>query len=132
VASHYFLTHTDLEISELAADMISSKYQLSKYFGGQDDVALKQTTLTEEQQKAEDEARKAEKEREQIERWVVHDLFVLKNAHVKYEIDEINKQIKEFQSDEEKVMGLLKKRMELDKIKRLLSRELGDRIVTGM
>ncbi|MDR0574254.1 MAG: DNA primase [Tannerella sp.] len=132
VASHYFLTHTDLEISELAADMMSSKYQLSKYFGSQDNVALKQTALTEEQQRVEDEARKKEKEREQIERWVIHDIFVLKNAHVKHEIDEINKQIKEYQSDEEKVTGLLKKRMELDKIKRLLSRELGDRIVTGM
>lgn len=132
IASRYFLTHPNLEISKLAADMMSSKYQLSKYFEGQDDAALKQTTLTEEEQQAEDEARKKSKEREQLERWVVHDLFVLKNAHVKYEIDEINKQIKEFQSDDERVMELLKKRMELDKVKRLLSRELGDRIVTGI
>lgn len=132
VASRYFLAHPDFEISKLAADMMSSKYQLSKYFGGQEDMALKQTTLTEEQQQAENEARRMEKEREQLERWVVHDLFVLKNAHVKYEIDEITKQIKELQSDDVRVMELLKKRMELDKVKRLLSKELGDRIVTGI
>ena len=132
VASHYFTTHTDLEIIKLAADMMSSKYQLSKHFESKDDSALKQTTLTEDEQRVEDDARKMEKEREQLERWVVHDIFVLKNAHIKHEIDEINKQIKEFQSDEEKVMELFVKRMELDKVKRLLSRELGDRIVTGI
>lgn len=132
VASRYFLAHPDFEISKLAADMMSSKYQLSKHFGGEEVVALKQTTLTEEQQQAENEALKMEKEREQLERWVMHDLFVLKNAHVKYEIDEITKQIKELQSDDARVMDLLKKRMELDKVKRLLSKELGDRIVTGI
>ena len=132
VASNYFLAHADLEISKLTADMMSTKYQVSKYFEDRDDVALTQTTMSEEQQKAENEARKAEKEREQLERWVIHDIFVLKNAHIKHEIDEVNKRIKEFQSDEEKVMDFLRRRMELDNIKRLLSRELGDRIVTGI
>ena len=128
VASHYFLTHTDLEISEIAANMISNKYHLSKYFENKEE-ALKQTTLTEEQQKAENEALKLEKERKQLEQWIVQDIFELKNAYVKKEIDAINKQIKEFQSDEEKVMKLLQKRIELDTIKNLLSKELGDRVV---
>ena len=132
VASHYFLAHTNLEISMLAADMMSSKYQLSKYFKDESDVALKQTTLQDEKQKAKNEERKANKEREQLERWVIHDIFVLKNAYVKSKIDEINKQIKEFHSDEEKVMGLFRERMELDNIRCLLSRELGDRIITGV
>ena len=133
VASHYFLSHTDLEISELAAKMMSSKYQLSKRFEEPaDNVVLRQTKLTVEQQKAEIEAKKAEKEREQLERWIVYTIFELKNAHVNHEIDDIIKQIKEFQSDEEKGRELQKRRMELDKIKQLLGKELGDRVVTGL
>ena len=131
-ASRYFLAHTDLEISKLAADMMSTKYQLSKYFADADDRAVKQTTLSEDAQEAENEARKKEKEREQLERWIVHDIFTLKNAYIKHKIDEVNKQIREFQADEEKVMELLRERMRLDEIKRLLSKELGERIVTGI
>ena len=132
VASHYFLSHADLEISKLAADMMSTKYQLSRYFENGGDAALVHTSLSEEKQRSIDEDRKEKREREQLERWIVHDIFVLKNAYVKQRIDEINRQIKEFQADEEKVIGLLKERMKLDNIKCLLSRELGDRIVIGL
>ena len=131
VALHYFLTHTDLEISELAANMISDKYQLSKYFQSPSET-LKYPKLTKEQQKVMNEAQKREKEREKMERWIVQDIYELKNAYIKHEIEGINKQIKMFQSDEEKVMKLLKKRIELDEVKRLLSRKLGDRIVIGI
>ncbi|MDR1525511.1 MAG: DNA primase [Tannerella sp.] len=132
IASHYFLAHPDLEISKLATDMISSKYHLSKYFREPEEVALQQTTISEEQQEAENEARKREKERERLERWIIHDLFTLKNAIVKHKIDDVNKQIKEFQSDEEKVMALLKERIALDGTKLQLSKALGERIVTGI
>ena len=132
VASHYFLAHPDLEISELTAEMVSSKYQLSKYFRDPEEQALQQTAISEEQQEAGNEVRQREKEREQLERWIIHDLFTLKNAIVKHKIDEVNKQIKEFQSDEEKVVALLKERMALDRTKIKLSKALGERIVTGM
>jgi DNA primase len=131
-ASHYFLSHPDLEISKLATDMISNKYSLSKFFDDPEDITLKQTTLSDEQQEAEQEARKREKERDQLERWIVHDIFTLKNAYLKHKIDDVNKQMKEFQSDEEKVMMLMKKRMELDRTKVKLSKALGERIVTGI
>ena len=131
VASHYFLSHTDLEISKIATNMMTSKYQLSKFFDDHNEVALRQATLTEEQQKVENEAIKKEKERELLERWLVMGLFELKNAHIRHEINEINKQFKSAQSDEEKTT-LLKKRMELDKVKCLLSNELGGRVVTGI
>jgi len=132
VASHYFLTHTDLEISEIAANMMSNKYQLSKFFDDHSADVLTQTKLTAEQQKAMNDAQKAEKEREELERWVVQGIFDLKNAYIKREIDEINKQIKMNKSDEEKVIELFKKRMELDTIKHFLNKEIGDRIVTGI
>jgi DNA primase, catalytic core len=132
VASHYFLSHTDFEISKLAADMMSSKYHLSKYFQDRNDAALMQTTVGTEEQQAKELERKLNNEREQLQHRIIHDIFVLKNAYIKHRIDEINKKIKEFQSDEEKVMGLLKGRIELDHLKCLLSRELGDRIITGL
>jgi DNA primase len=131
VASHYFLAHPDLEISRLAADMMIAKYQLSKRFAGVEDLSAP-TNPSEAKREAENKARKQEKEREQLARWIVHDIFTLKDAYIKHEIDELNKQIREFQADEETVMELLKERMKLDEIKRLLSKELGERIVTGI
>ena len=132
VAPQYFLSYADLEINELAVDMMSNKYQLSKFFDDKSEAALKKTKLTEDEQIAENEKRKKEKEREQLARWIIHDIFALKNAHIKHEIDEVNRQIKEFQSDEAIMTGLLKRRMELDGIKCLLGKELGDRVVIGL
>ena len=133
IASHFFLAHVDLEVSRLAADMMSSKYRLSKYFEDKDDSSLKQTTISEDQQRIEDEARKIEKERRQLERWIVSDIFALKNAYIKHNIEELSRQIKIHQSNEDydKVMDLMREKKELDKTKKFLSRELGDRIVTG-
>ena len=133
IASHFFLAHADLEVSRLAADMMSSKYRLSKYFEDKDDSSLKQTTISEDQQRIEDEARKMEKERRQLERWIVSDIFALKNAYIKHNIEELSRQIKIFQSNEDydKVMDLMREKKELVKTKNFLSLELGDRIVTG-
>jgi DNA primase len=133
VASRYFPAHPDLEISRLAADMMIAKYQLSKHFAGTQEVATPpQSNPSNAKREAEQEARKQEKEREQLARWIVHDIFTLKDAYIKHEIEELNKQIREFQADEATVTALLKERMKLDEIKRLLSKELGERIVTGI
>jgi hypothetical protein len=131
VASHYFLTHADIEISMLAANMMTSKHQISKFFEDHQEVAQRQVSLTEEQQKAENEAMKKEKERELLERWIMLGLYELKNAHIRHEINEINKQLKASESDDERTT-LLKNRMELDKIKCLLSNELGGRVIAGI
>jgi DNA primase len=128
VASHYFLTHPDLEISKIAANMMSNKHQLSKIFHDPLEVFLMQPTLTAEHQ----QPGQREKEREMLERWIVQALYELKNAHIRHAIDEINKQVKALQSDDDAKLALLKKRMELDKMKRLLSNELGGRVVTGI
>ena len=132
VASHFFLSHTDLEISRLAAEMISSRYQLSRYFIDENDTSLKLTTANDEKQLVKEKERKANKEREQLERWIIHDLFAFKYADINNKIDKIKKQIREFESDDEKGMRLLRERMALDNIRCLLSKELGDRIITGI
>jgi DNA primase len=130
-ASRYFLAHPDLEISRIAADMMSTKYRLSKYFADAEDQTA---TLSAGEPEAESEARKRKKEREQLERWIVHDIFTLKNAYIKHKIDEINKQIRDSlrETDDEKVTELLRERMKLDEIKRLVSKEIGERIITGI
>ncbi|MDR1381280.1 MAG: DNA primase [Tannerella sp.] len=131
-ASDYLLAHPDLEISKLAADMISSRYQLSKYFGKSEEMALKRMTVSGERQEEENEARKRAQERNQLENWIVRDIFALKNAYLQRKIDDIHRKIREFQSSEEKVVELLKEKMELDRTKMELSKELGERIVLGI
>ena len=146
VASRHFLMHADLAVSRLAVDMMSDRYQLSKHFDKKPDVPplteeelseaeAKMTAeerLSREKQLAKDEARRAEEEQRELESHVVHDILVLKDAYVKHEINEINRQIKLFQSDEEKVLELMTKRMSLDKMKRALNKELGERIIIGI
>jgi len=132
VASHFFLSNTDLEISKLAVEMMSSKYHLSKFFKDESDTGLKLTALHDEKQRLKEEERRANKEREQLERWIIHDIFVLKYADINYKIDNIKKQIREYQSDDEKGMWLLREQKDLDNIKCLLSKELGDRTITGI
>jgi len=129
-ASHYFLTHTNLEISKLATDMLSSKYQVSKFFKNEDATA-DLTTLSEEDRQKE-EIKKREKENKQLIQWIIHDILLLKNAYIKHQIDDINKQIKQVAEDEDKVFELLKQRQQFDQIKCLLSKELGERIVIGL
>jgi DNA primase len=126
VAEQYFLAHPDDEISRLATDMISSKYQLSKYFIVPDDnMEIRKGDEKEEE-------RKKEKERELLERQIVRDIFTLKYAYINYKIKDLNKKIKNGLSDEDQCMGWMKERIELDSIKQLLSKELGERIVTGV
>jgi hypothetical protein len=92
---------------------------------------MQKISVSEEELSKEIEKRRIEKQREEIEKWVYHDLFALKNAHFKGRIDEINKLLK-IEQDEEKKMKLLKERIELDKIKQYISKVLGERIITGV
>jgi DNA primase len=123
VAQQYFLANRDSEISRLASDMISSKYQLSKFFiPPEDNTEIIKNEV--EKQKL--------KKREALEKQIIHEIFALKYAYTNYKITELNKKIKEDPDDEDKCRELMRERIELDSIKRLLSKELGERIVTGM
>ncbi|MDR1525759.1 MAG: toprim domain-containing protein, partial [Tannerella sp.] len=124
VAEQYFLANPDSDISRLATDMISSKYQLSKYFiAPEDDTGIK---------KDEEKEKQKLKEREALERQVIHEIFTLKYAYINQRIKELNRKIKEEPDNEDKCRALMKERIDLDVIKHLLSKELGERIVTGM
>ncbi|MDR3253299.1 MAG: DNA primase [Tannerella sp.] len=121
VASNYFLTHIDEDISKLATDMISNKYTVSKFFSDKTDNYV-----------FEDEAQIRERERAKLERWVYHDILVLKNEYVKDDIAKLRKQLKDAQQDETQVVEILTKLIKLDRLKCKVGKELGERTITGL
>ena len=113
VATRYFLSHPDPNISQLAANLISDKYQLSKYHT---------------------KFREIETEEEKLDYLVPREIYSLKEAYILREIKEIQTRIKEAQErkDLESVFELMKRQTHLNEIKSVLCKELGERIVLKM
>lgn len=113
VASRYFLSNPDLEESHLAADLISDKYQLSKYHS-------KNCQL--------------EKDEDHLEQLVVHDIYALKEAYVMQQIKDVQEKLKQVQTsdDIEVTLDLMKQLTHLNEIKSAFSKELGERIILKM
>ncbi|MDL2277674.1 DNA primase [Parabacteroides sp. OttesenSCG-928-G07] len=111
--SRYFLSHPDPEISRLAANLISDKYQLSKYHT---------------------KFRTIEQEDERLEMIVSYGIFALKEAYVNSQIKEVHARLKEAQNtgDAEKAMSLLMELKQLNDLNSNLCKELGERIVLKM
>ena len=110
VAHRYFLSHPDSAVSRLAADLISEKYQLSKYHT---------------------KYREIEQEEDRLDLIVPREVFALKDAYILRQIKEIQHQIKEIQvtSDMAKIMELMQQLTQLNEVKSVLAKELGERIV---
>lgn len=113
VASRYFLSHPDPNISRLAANLISDKYQLSKYHT---------------------KYRELEQEEDRLDHLVLRDLYALKDAYILQKIKEIQIKIKEAQAAGklEEALEQMKQLTRLNEIKNVLSKELGERIVLKM
>ncbi|MDD4591091.1 MAG: DNA primase [Parabacteroides sp.] len=113
VASRYFLSNPDPEESHLAADLISDKYQLSKYHS---------------------KTAKLEKDEDHMEQLVIHDIYALKEAYVMQKIKELQEKLKNVQNSEamEETLELMKQLTHLNEIKRAFSKELGERIILKM
>lgn len=111
VAHRYFLSHPDPEISRLAANLISDKYQLSQYHS-------KYCVLETEEQR--------------LPQLVSHDLYAFKDAYILQRIKELQKKIREAQTDMDQVLELMKQLEKLNQVKNVLSKELGERIVLKM
>ena len=113
VASRYFLAHQDQLISKLAANLMSEKYQLSKYHT---------------------KYREIEDERDKLDQLVIKDIFALKDAYILRQIKEIQAKMKELQTsgNMDEAMELMRKLVRLNEIKNALSKELGERIVLKM
>ena len=113
VASRYFLAHPDMNVSRLAANLISDKYQLSKYHS---------------------KYRELEQEEDKLDQLVLRELYGMKDAYILYQIKEIQGKLKDMKNAEnlEEVFELMKQLTRLNEIKNALSKELGERIILKM
>ncbi|MDR1258982.1 MAG: DNA primase [Tannerellaceae bacterium] len=113
VASKYFLYHPQANVSRLATDLISDKYQLSKYHTKYHEI---------------------KQEEDMLMQFAARDLLGFKDACIRWQISEIGERIKDIQQtgDMEQVMHLMKEQEELNEIKKNLNRMIGERIVLRM
>ncbi|MDH6305677.1 DNA primase [Parabacteroides sp. PF5-5] len=113
VASRYFLSHPDPDISRLAVNLVSDKYQLSKYHTKFQEIKQEEDSLVQT---------------------VLYDILGFKDAYIRQQINEIGIKIKELQSTAttEEVIALMKEQDELNKIKKALNKQIGERIVLKM
>ncbi|MDR2472802.1 MAG: DNA primase [Tannerella sp.] len=133
-AERFFLAHTDQDVAKLAADTVSNRYRLSRFF--QDPKALPDElhdTASEEERNL-FVMRKRDEERKQLEQWVVHDVFTMKNAFVKMKIESINESIRRIvgDNDEDQITMLLKERIKYERLMSKLSKHVGYRIISGV
>jgi DNA primase len=113
-AGRHFLSHADPEISRLASELISDRYHLSKIHAkilgedldDKDSRLLEQNLLNFQVPRATTE---------------------LKNAYVLQQIKEIKEKMK--QGDPDDSVSLITQLKQLQEIKKVLSKELGERIV---
>ena len=112
VAHRYFLAHPDPMVSRIAADLMSEKYQLSKYHF---------------------KYREVEPEEERLDQLVVRDLFALKEAYILRQIREKQEALKQISSEAiEQMKQIMEEITQLNEIKKILSKELGERIILKM
>lgn len=116
--SRYFLAHPAEQISKIAASLLEDKYQLSKVHTKQfgEDAKLEDTPLA---------------EHKWLDTAVPRVLTELKNAHISLQIKEIKKQMTEKQKegDMDATIQLMHQLKELEEIKAMLAKVLGERIV---
>ena len=114
VCDRYFLTHHDPGISKLATDLISDKYQLSK---------IHAKSIGE----SEDEKSSRLRERNSLDKLVIRATTELKNAHVMQRINEVKKNIET--ADAQQQMELMNELRQLQDLKKVLAKNLGERII---
>lgn len=114
VSSRYFLTHPDQKINKLASDLMSDKYQLSKIHAKSigEDIDSKDSRLLEENM---------------LNILVPRATTELKNAYVMQKIKEIRDAMKT--ADSEDALVLIGELKELQEVKKVLAKELGERII---
>ena len=116
--SRYFISHSDSNISKLATEMLSDKYQLSKIHAKAlgEDLNDDKSRLLEENS---------------LEILIPRVTTELKNAYIMQQISVVMKAIKEAQKkdDFETTLKLLEEKKKLEEIKKLLAKMLGEQVV---
>ncbi len=116
--SRYFLAHTDAQVSKLAAEIMSDRYELSKVhikqFG--ENIKKEDTPLAEEKH---------------LWKNVPRAVTELKDAHISQQIKEIKTAMEQKQKagDLGGAIKLIQNIKELEEIKKILAKELGERII---
>lgn len=107
----YFTTYPDSEISLLAVDLVSEKYQLSK-------VHTK--------------FQKVETETDRLWELIPRAIYELKNAILEQSIKQIQEQLKEATQakDDQRVNELIEQNVELNRVRTTLAKQIGDRIIS--
>ncbi len=112
VAWHYFRSHSDLKISRIASELMSEKYQLSKYHS---------------------KFCKLDEEVDKLDQIVDLDILAFKDAYILKMINDKNEELRNIQSDDvDKTQAILRELVELNEIKKELSKRLGERIIVKM
>lgn len=108
IAARYFLAHADIEISRLATDLVSDKYQLRK--------SQREVAVTDE---------------ERLYEMVPTFMINFKNAIVTTELKHIMYALQdpETAKDDAKCAAVMKKYREMQEIQRMMAKRLGDRVV---
>lgn len=113
VAHRYFLAHINPAISRLAANLMSEKYQLSKYHT---------------------KYRELETEESKLIQIVPREVYAMKDAHIRHRIKELESELKNLNKtdDMQKLLDIMSEISRLNEIKGILAKELGERIVLKM
>lgn len=107
----YFTTYPDTQISLLAVDLVSEKYQLSKVHTKYQKVELETDRLWE---------------------LIPRAIYELKNAILEQSIKQIQEQLKEATRarDDQRINELIEQNVELNRVRTTLAKQIGDRIVS--
>lgn len=113
-SGRHFLSHADPAISKLASELMSDRYQLSKIHAKilGEELGDKDSRLLEENL---------------LNSYVPRATTELKNAYVLQQIKQIKEDMK--QSNEDDSLSLIVRLQQLQEIKKILSKELGERII---
>ncbi|WP_280670379.1 MULTISPECIES: DNA primase [unclassified Dysgonomonas] len=116
--SRYYLAHPEQQISRTAASLLEDKYELSKVHMKQfgNDVKPEDTPLAEQKHLA---------------TAVPRVLTELKNAYIALQIRDLKKQMinKQSDGDTEGAIAVMQQIKQLEEIKKILAKELGERII---
>ena len=113
-SGHFFLNYPDPKVSKLASELLSDRYQLSKIHSKilGEEVGDKGSRLLEQNL---------------LQNYVPRATTELKNAYVLKKIDELKEDIKKSNPDNYSVY--ITRLQQLQEIKKVLAKELGERIV---
>jgi len=118
VPSRFFLAHTEQQISKIAAELISDRYQLSKVHTKQfgEDAKQEDTPFAEEKN---------------LIKSVPRVLTELKDAHITRRMKEIKEEMESKQKagDWDAAIELMRQIKDLEEIKKALAKVLGERII---